>query len=209
MNYYQEITLIDQMDVGQCHVYSAIYQDIHKGLRFGESGEPKNIGISFPKYQYDATRNKGMLGNKMRLFAQTKEELEALNLAGALREYADYSHISSIKEVGDKATHYEVYYRSRAKGVAKRASRLHAHLLKKFGQEWIDKEFGGYKGVLKHCEKTTHHAKMPSIRLKSVSNGHCYSVIFERQTLDKPATTFLFDSFGLSSKDGLSTVPAW
>lgn len=209
MNYYQEITLIDQMDVNQYHVYSGIYQDIHKRLHFDENGEPKNIGVSFPKYQYNAAHNKGLLGNKMRLFAQTKEELETLDLVSVLEEYADYSHITSIKEVGDKATHYEVYHRSRVKSVAKRARRLQEHFLKKFGQAWIDKEFGGYKGVLEHCEKNTHHEKMPFIQLKSVSNGQYYFVLFQRQILAKPTTAFSFNSFGLSSKDDLSAVPAW
>lgn len=211
MNYYQEITLIDQMDVEQHRVHSGLYQILHKKLRFGDDGESRNIGIAFPKYQYNPARarDQGTLGNKIRLFAQTEAELKLLNLAVILEEYADYAHISGIKEVGNKATHYEVYYRHRTTGVAKKARRLEAHFIKKFGQAWLDNEFGGREAVIKHCQQHTKFQKMPFVRLKSTSNGHNYTVIFERQIVPTPTDVFSFDSFGLSSKDNLSSVPAW
>lgn len=209
MNYYQEITLIDQMDVNQYHVYSGLYQNLHHKLRYDDDGAPMNIGVAFPKYEYNAKSHKGTLGNKIRLFAQTEAELKMLNLTMILDEYADYSHISSIKEVGDKATHYEVYCRNRITGSAKKARKLQAHFIKKFGQAWFDKEFGNYEAVLRHCEKYNALSKMPFIKLKSTSTGQSYFLGIDRQIVSQPASTFSFDSFGLSSKDAMSTIPAW
>lgn len=209
MNYYQELTLIEQGDVNQYHVYSGVYEGIHHALCNQKNGDKVNVGVSFPLYQYSQKKNKGMLGSKMRVFAKTEAELKLLDLAVVLDGYSDYVHIGSIKEVGDKATHYEVYSRYRHKSLPKKADRLQAHFIKKFGQEWYDENFGSYDAVLEHCEKTSHISNVPFIKLKSSTNGHHYDVRFNRRVLDAPTKGFSFDGFGLTSKEVLSAVPAW
>lgn len=209
MNYYQEITLIDQGDVNLYHVHSAVYESVHTALCEHRNGFKVNIGISFPLYQYTEKKDKGQLGKKVRLFAKTKEELELLNLSVALDGYADYIHIASVKEVGEKATHYEVYSRYRHKGHQKKAERLQAHLIKKHGVEWFDEQFGSYEAVLAHCVKTSTVLSLPFVTLKSNANGHYYDLRLKRQKLDAPTKAFSFDGFGLTSKEKLSAVPAW
>lgn len=209
MNYYQEVTIIEQGDVSLHHVTSAVYERIHTALCDHGNGYTVNIGISFPMYQYSEKSNKGDLGKKIRLFSKTAEELELIQLALTLESYDDYIHITSIKEVGKKPTHYEVYSRHRQKHPHKKATRLQAHLIKKYGQERFDEEFGSYEAVLQRCIATTTVLNLPLVMLKSNSNGHQYDVRLKREKIKNPTDAFLFNTYGLSRKEGVSAVPAW
>lgn len=209
MKYYQELTLIDQSDVNRYHVYSYIYQELHRSLAHKKNGTDINIGISFPDYVFNAKSNKPFLGSKMRLFAKTKAELESINLRELLDTLADYVHVSSIKEVGDKATHYEVYTRYRHAGYLLKAERLQAHIIKKFGQERFDSEFANFEAVVAHCEKYNKQLGFPFINLKSASNGNPYCVRIKKEVVDKASVDTIFNGFGLSNKKYRSTVPAW
>lgn len=209
MNYYQEITLIEQADVGLNYVHSAVYEGIHTALCDNYQGLKVNIGVSFPMYEYAEKADKGQLGNKMRLFAKTKQELALLDIPAVLDTYADYIHITSIKEVGSKATHYEVYSRYRHRGHYKKAKRLQAHLIKKYGSEWFDENLGSYDAVLANCIAHSPMLNPPFITLKSHTNGQEYHVQFSREKLKQPTESFSFNGYGLSSKKNPSAVPAW
>lgn len=210
MNYYQEITLLDQADVNKYHIFAGVYQIIHNVLARQLEDITHNVGISFPQYGYNEKKDLGTLGCKIRLFTQAHEELELLAVKDILDTYADYIHISSIKDVGERATHYEVYSRSRHQGYVKKATRLQAHLIKKHGIEWFDKELGSFEAVLAHCEANNKlQQNLPFIKLISRSNGAPYEIRFNRQTLDTAPNNFSFDGYGLSSKDKMSAVPAW
>lgn len=205
MNYYQEITMVEQYDIAAHHVRSELYQILHLAL-YRVNGNNANIGISFPNYKHGRKSNKSCVGDKIRVFAKTRLELEKLDAQGIFSNYVDYIHVSEVKEVGNKPTHYEVYTRARYKKIVKRAQQLQAHFIKKFGEQAYNDKFGSFEAVLEHCESTSKQEILPFISLISNSNNNKYTIAFERKIVEASAKGS-FNGFGLS--DGTATVPAW
>lgn len=207
MKYYQEINAIKGTGINENVILSDICGIIHNVLGLDDS---INVGISFPKYSYNSRRDTSTLGCTMRVFANTKEELEKLGLQSRLEALDDYINLSGIELVGDKATHYEVYTRCRQKNVQKKAEKLYNHYLKKHGEQKLVECFGDFQGVVEHCEKTnTKFKRLPFITAVSNSNGEPYIIKLKRRPVDKPSRTFKFNNFGISVGSSPSTVPAW
>lgn len=212
--FYQEITLLEQPDINLYHVYTDVYGVIHnmlhQSLRRYSDADSTRIGVAFPEYHYNSRKHAGSLGRKVRLFAKSAGELQALNVRDMLGRFSDYAHVSPIEAVGDKPTHYEVYTRYRYKSVKKKALSLQAHLIKTKGQAWYNDNFGSFDAILEHCERNrvspTHH---PYISLSSASTEQQYKVSITRDVVEKPTESFLFNEYGLSLKENPSSVPAW
>lgn len=208
--FFQEITLLDQNDISPHHVFSGIYREVHRALCNNVDENSLNIGISLPEYYYNKKKLVGNVGRKIRLFAKTKESLESLSIKTTLDTYLDYAHVGAIEEVGNKATHYEIYTRYRYKKPIKRAEKLRAHLIKTKGEQWYNDHFDNFDDVVAHCEKYGYKSKnLPFIRLVSTTNNQEYSVSFERVILQEPTEDFSFNDYGISYKGVNSSVPAW
>ena len=107
MNFYQEITLIPDAEISPYFLWSKVYTQLHIALAHVKNQHGVDgIGISFPNYKYEEKDGKtfATLGNKLRIFANTGDELDKLALPVWLDRLIDYVHLTSIKEVGDKAT---------------------------------------------------------------------------------------------------------
>lgn len=209
MKFYLEVTALRDSGINENTILSDVCSILHDTL--SRSYKARDIGVSFPQYSYNKRSNKGTLGAKLRIFAPTKEALEQLDLAHSLSKMDDYIHLSGIEEVGDKATHYEVYTRCRYKNTRRKAEKLYQHFLDKHGEDVLVEKFGDFQGVLEHCENTNKHYKhLPFIGATSNSNGHYYIIRLERTKMDKPTDSFEFNNFGINSKSrGGCTVPAW
>ena len=194
--YYQELTLIPTKEITSNHILSNVYRQIHLGLatQMGDN-EKGNIGVSFPEY---FNGRKTSLGNKIRLFAPTKEDLEALNINKWLRRLTDYVHIASIKEVPKDVDGYATYKRfHQAKNPVSKA-RL---FVKKY--EGILPNLSYEKCVDEFSKFARERRSLPFIKLTSVSSRkeYCMNIVKE------PKSGFEFygyNSFGLDSK---SSVP--
>ena len=66
-------------DVFLFFLWSKVYQQIHLALVGTLENEQTALGISFPEYQ-----DNQFLGKKLRVFAESEQELERLNLAQCL-----------------------------------------------------------------------------------------------------------------------------
>lgn len=208
MKYYQEIKVIDGTGMNENTVLSDVCGIIHNILSV--SGDDVNIGISFPEYTYNARRDKSTLGFSMRVFALTQKELEQLDLSNRLDNFNDYINLTEITQVGDKATHYEIYTRCRLKNTERKAEKLYKHFLNKHGEDVLVEKFGDFQGVLEHCEKTNKDFKhLPFINATSNSNGNDYIIKLKRQIIDKPSNEFVFNNYGINNTKSSSTVPAW
>lgn len=96
MNYYQDITLIGDPEISLGFLWQKVFQQVHFALVNNKTAENySSIGAGFPSYG----KRGFSLGDKLRLFAETKAELEALNIAKFLERLSDYVHIKSIAEV--------------------------------------------------------------------------------------------------------------
>lgn len=96
MNFYQEITLLPDADIGVSFLWQKVYQQLHIALVEHKVAEHQSaIGVGFPDYG-----QKGFpFGKKVRLFAEVEQQLTTLNIAGYLSRLSDYTHIKSIQKV--------------------------------------------------------------------------------------------------------------
>lgn len=209
MDYYQEITLAEQVDIDFSHILSITLQSIHGVVSIAKGqSEGGNIALAFPEYDYNP-KKVGFLGNRIRCFGASKSDLEGINLTENLNHIADYVKVGEIKEVGDKATHYEIYTKYRHKSSVKKAEKLYNHLLKKYGQEKFDKEVGGFDAILANCEKQNKQLPYPYVSLVSKSSGEPYPLRIKREIVTAETKNAVFSGFGLSDQAKLSAVPAW
>ena len=113
MKYYQEVTLIDQDEIPIYFIWSKVYTQLH--LAFVEQIDEQEkipFGVSFPQYRVNQQKKVGFLGSKVRIFANTENELRQLDLGKWLERLTDYVHITQPREVPlAKVTGYAHYYR--------------------------------------------------------------------------------------------------
>ncbi|ENV11502.1 CRISPR-associated protein cas6/csy4, subtype I-f/ypest [Acinetobacter higginsii] len=113
MQYYQEITLIDQDEISPYFIWSKVYTQLH--IAFAEHSDNQDqsrLGVSFPQYRINQQKNIGFLGKKIRIFANTEAELQQLNLGKWLERFVDYVHFTQLREVPQtKITGYAHYFR--------------------------------------------------------------------------------------------------
>ncbi len=102
MNYYQEITLIPDAEISLGFIWHKLYQQLHIALVENKTDQNNSaVAVGFPLYGKHAFP----LGNKLRLFAVQRSELERLNITSCLSRFEDYLHIRSIQAVPENATH--------------------------------------------------------------------------------------------------------
>ena len=204
MNFYQEITLIDQAEISPYFIWSKLFTQLHIALaEIKDVNEKVNIGVSFPQYIFeektDERRKANVnLGKKLRLFAHSEADLKRLDIRKWLERLEDYVHIKSISEVPIKViTGYAIYKRKQVKTNAQRLAR---HRVKR-GDIGFDEALARYSNVV-----TT--TALPYIEMKSLSNSTTederrFKLFIEKQSAEKSETQ-VFSTYGLSS---VSSVP--
>lgn len=204
MNFYQEITLIDQAEISPYFIWSKLFTQLHIALaEIKDVNEKVNIGVSFPQYIFeektDERRKANVhLGKKLRLFAHSEADLKRLDIRKWLERLEDYVHIKSISEVPIKViTGYAIYKRKQVKTNAQRLAR---HRVKR-GDIGFDEALARYSNVV-----TT--TALPYIEMKSLSNSTAederrFKLFIEKQSAEKSETQ-VFSTYGLSS---VSSVP--
>ena len=125
MKYYLEITLIDGGDEPLYFIWSKLYAQLHLALvEVKNHNDKSNIGVSFPEYRFNEEKGIGFLGTKLRLFANSDNELHNLNINSWLARLSDYLHITSIREVSThKITGHATFSRKQVKTNADRLAR--------------------------------------------------------------------------------------
>lgn len=197
MNYYLEITLINDNEFGFSRLWTSVYTQLH--LAFVEqkdANEQIPYGVSFPEYKTVESKGKRLmlLGAKLRVFANSADELQKLDLNKWLDRLSDYVHIKSPKQV-ESVTQYLTVNRYRPKASAENLARRYARR-KNISLEEALKRLEGYQ---------PKHAPYPYLQLKSLSGGSQFSLCLNQQTVEKP-TAGKFSTYGLSAT---STVPHW
>lgn len=190
--YYQEITLMPPAEISLNVVWAEIFAQIHIALAEEMRGREKGtIGISFPGYHDEGIST---LGNKLRVFATTKEELAAMDLSNVLRRYADYLEMTQIRSVPKTIHGYENYNRVHRKASQAQKARRYA---KRHGISEAE--------ALKLFPKDHWGHELPYIRLQSFTNKHPYRLYIQKNSQTEAADNG-FNSYGL---DDQSTVPAF
>lgn len=202
MKYYLEIKFLPDDDISIHFLWSKVYKQLHLALASMKHADNKvNVGFSFPEYRYDQKKGNGFVGEKLRIFAQSENDLICVEVQKWLERYLDYIHISSIKPVpDDKVTGYVIYKRKQVKSSAERLARAEAQ-----------KGRYEYENALAHYRKFVKSTNLPFIQMLSDSttpslefkDKNYFKLFIEKQSAPKSETQ-VFSTYGLSS---VSSVP--
>ena len=217
MNYYQEVTLIEG-DKRLYEVWSIVYNQLHIALAdLKNTHGITSIGVSFPSYKYEVKGSGSefaMLGDKLRVFAPSKEALnildlklwlEKINTDESIRkkwqlsdsfDIYDYVHIKGIKEVGDKATGYVNVHRYRFKPIDVQAESL------------AEKLDVSYDEAMATVAKRAPEKSVPYIQMRSKTNQSNYRLRILQKSCDEPKAGS-FNTYGMNGMSDHVTVPHW
>jgi len=190
MNYYQEISVLPNADIGLYPIWGKLYQQIHLALVENKiANNASAIGVGFPEYN----ENKFCLGAKLRLFAEDKNVLEQMHCEKWLNRLRDYVQMSTIKSVPEKIAGHACFKHIKLKGNKEKLARRRA---KRNG--------GPFHQALSHFEDfEEQHSKLPYINMISQTNGQRFRLFIEKQEMEYPKTGF-YSCYGLSNS---TTVP--
>jgi len=194
MKYYLEIKLLKQAEISMYFIWSKVFKQLH--LAFVECKDQDDkipIGISFPDYMFDSEKEFGMLGSKIRLFADDKMALIKLDLSKWLNRLQDYLQLSDIQEVPQNMVkEYAVFSRKQIKSNPERLARRRA---KK------DSSIS-FQEALKRYQKSDS-TNLPYIQVNSLSSSNSFRLFVERK-ISETENQGYFNCYGLSNN---ATVP--
>ena len=195
MKYYQEVTLLPNEEITPNFLWSKVYNQLHLAFVEQKDVEEKIIyGVSFPKYRLIQQKKLGYLGDKIRIFADSVETLEQLNLNHWLERLQDYVHVLSAREVPeDKINGYATYFKANPKLT------IEQRILHQAKRRGISIEEA--KEHFEALELTETFE--PYINMKSQTNDMNFRLIIGKKRVDE-ACIGKFGSYGLSRT---STVP--
>lgn len=190
MKYYQEISILPDSDVNLYFIWKKLYQQIHIALADNKDSEKKSkIGISFPEYN----ESEYSLGQKLRLFAQDREDLQQLNCERWLERLKDYVHVAQIKPVPVTLSGHACFRNFKLKGNKEKLARRRARRKGETLEQALE-HFDGFE---------EQHSKLPYINMVSETNGQRFRLFIEKKIVDGPQSGF-FSCYGLSNT---TTVP--
>lgn len=195
MLYYLEITLLEQEEIPLHLIWSKVYTQLHLAFVEQKDAEQKIIyGVSFPKYRLIQQKKLGYLGDKIRIFADSVEALEQLNVNHWLERLQDYVHVLSARKVPeDKINGYATYFKVNPKLTIEQRI---LHQSERRGIS-IEEAQEHYKAL--DLSETFE----PYINMKSQTNDMNFRLIIGKKRADE-ANIGKFGSYGLSR---WSTVP--
>jgi len=197
MKYYIDIKLLGDTEITLGFIWQKVYSEVHLALvRQKDNDEMIGLGLSLPNYNQSFP-----LGDTIRLFAQTKEELTALKIEERLKKFVDYLNIESIKEVPNDIKTYVTFSRKRFKSNAeiRRLAKRYA----KRNNISEEEALAEYTLTEEKYTKLKEKNKLPFINIKSTSTNQFLKVFIEKKEMDKEEIG-KFNTFGLSKT---STVP--
>ncbi|WP_322802841.1 type I-F CRISPR-associated endoribonuclease Cas6/Csy4 [Vibrio alfacsensis] len=210
MNVYQEITLLPDADISLSFLWQNVFQQVHIALVENKVGPNQSaIAVGFPDYR----NARFPLGKRLRLFANDREALEALNINQWLNRLEDYVHIKAIKAVPDDVT-YVSFVRKQVKS----PQRIERDMAQKAAL-WAEKSGKPLAECLLELEKSqpTGHCKLPFIYLHSqqtkqrAPDKNSKFPLFIEQHQQVESVQGAFDCFGLgklaASQQAIATVP--
>jgi CRISPR-associated endonuclease Csy4 len=195
MKYYQELTLLPSYDVPLSFIWSKVYQQLHLGF-VEQQDDSGNVpyGISFPQYQYD--KKKIGLGEKIRVFANSEEELVKLGLKKWLERFTDYVHITGIRAVPEKVVGYAIYQRVRQENSVDSKAR-------RFLLRHKERNMNYDETVVMFSTEKKRVCSFPYLKQKSLTNNNLFRLYVEKVACPKER----YNGFGTYGLSPISTVP--
>lgn len=197
MEFYQEITLIEQAEISPYFIWSKLYGQLHIALVEMDKGNSTvEIGVSFPQYIYRKKDEhhtfKASLGKKLRIFAQSEKVLNDLDIRKWLERLTDYLHITSVRMVPKSVNSYAIYKRKQVKTNAQRLAR---HRVKR-GDIGFDEALARYRHVVTTTDLP--YIQMVSLSSSTEQDKNQFKLFIEKKTMEK-GDFRNFSSYGLSA----------
>lgn len=188
--FYQELTLLPDVTININHLWSKVYTQIHLALASQmPDGAKGSIGVSFP--QYEAGKDM-TLGSKLRLFAETKDVLDNLEIREWLRAYREYVHIKDVHSVPADIDGYAVFRRHRQDNDATRDARRYAK-----------RHDISFEEAKRFYPEEIRFKDYPFVRISSETNHNKFCLVIEKLHQDGK----IVEGFGSYGLDNHSTVP--
>lgn len=192
MKYYIDIKLYSDTEITLGFIWKKLYAQMHLALvEVRDENNLVSIGFSFPQYR----KEKFPLGDKLRVFANSKEELASLDLNRWLARLMDYLDVSEVKEVPSNITKFACFRRKQFKTNVERLARRQA---KRKGISF-EEALKNYENFDEDKKKT----KLPYVNIKSLSSNKEIKVFIEKLEVEEE-NKGLFSTYALSKT---STVP--
>ncbi len=224
MKYYIDITLLPDAEANLGFLWHKVYQQVHIALvenaflsneiikekeRKEERVKKSNIAISFPKFD----DSEFPLGSVLRLFSETQEQLNKLNVKQCLNRLEDYTHCKPIQTVDENKIEKHIYFsRKQFKSSARMAKDIERRA--KYQANKTGVSVGKIKAKL--LQNVEEKCKLPFIHVISLSsnpdaslqNKDRFKLFIEKHEVSTEAKGD-FTCYGLSSreKDKQATVP--
>lgn len=192
MKYYQDITLLPDIETDLYFLWQKVYLQVHLALVGQKDGNGQvTIGISFPNYQYSPTCK--YLGNKLRIFAPSLGELNKLDVSSWLTRLTDYIHVTQVREIPEKVEGYACFSRKSVKSNKERIARRKAK-----------RENISFEQAIAYLQSVEEQkTDLPFIKMKSLSGNEPFP-LFIAQTKCSEIKHGKFNCYGLSK---VATVP--
>ncbi|MBT3716384.1 MAG: type I-F CRISPR-associated endoribonuclease Cas6/Csy4 [Deltaproteobacteria bacterium] len=198
MDYYQEITIIQNVEANLGFLWEKVFQQVHLALTENKTEtDTSEVGVSFPEYK----QGNFPLGAKLRLFAQTEKQLQQLNLLKWLNRLSDYTHSTSIREVPESVKQFAVFSRKQFNTNPLRLAKRRA---KRKGES-LEQALEYYSSFK---DKET---KLPFINMVSLSSKqkNRFRLFVEMELVNNPSGG-VFNCYGLScSYSGKPATVPW
>ncbi len=194
MKYYIDIKLYHDTEITLGFIWKKLYAQMHLALvESSDENSLVSVGLSFPKYK----EQKFPLGNELRVFAHSKEELEGLDLHHWLARLMDYLDISEVQEVPKNITKFASFRRKQFKTNVERLARRQAKR-KNISYEEALKNYENFDE-----EEIKTKNRLPYINVKSLSSDREMKIFIEKIESSEE-NKGMFSTYGLSRE---STVP--
>jgi len=207
MKVYQEITLLpsDSDDISHSFLWERLYIQLHLALaEVADSDGLVNVGFSFPKYREGEKRS---LGNKIRIFADSVQVLDSLNLDKWLGRLTDYIHVKKVKAVPDKVDGYAFFNRLNDKSNSEKLARRRA---KNLGVS-LDEARAFFMDREARRQPEKELTQYPFVSMLSLNTKSKFPLTITRELVGESVFNGGFSTYGLSVKRketrGDSSVP--
>lgn len=184
MDYYLDITILEDPEFTKPILMNALFSKLHRAL---VEVSQNDIGVSFP----NATKKS--LGNKLRLHGSEErlEQLEALPWRRGLGDFTLITKVSQVPSTNEFCLVKRVHVQSNADRLRRRAMKRH--------------DLSYEEAVERIPIEVEKQLELPFVRIKSKSTGDQQFPLFIQQTkLSSKDEAANFSKYGLSAT---STLP--
>lgn len=200
MKHYIDITLLPDAEANLGFLWQKVFQQVHIALVENKIADNESaVALSIVGYG----DKDFLLGDKLRLLANSEEALQKLDIHRWLNRLTDYCHIKAIKPVPGHVSHYACFKRKPVKSIEKKAQRRAQHLNKPYEEvlAYLLKEGKSIKSELPFINVESQETKKTAEQGVSAR----FLLFIEKNISDQPVEG-KFDCYGLSKT---ATVPCW